>query len=196
MNPQTERNFWLRVDTKGGPNACHPWSGSMSSTGAPKLYVPSGSGSALRIAWELSHGVVPSEMMVCRTCSTRECVNFRHLTLKPRGREATFWAAVKKTDGCWEWTGYRRKSKQLYGSIMVNAKHMYAHRYSWLLHNGPIPDDMIVCHRCDNPSCVRPDHLFLGTDADNVADMVAKGRNSRGEKHAAIMRAVRLRNAC
>jgi hypothetical protein len=93
-----------------------------------------------------------------------------------------FWARVSKGADCWLWTGPRRKNG--YGKMMTsrpNRRWLVAHRFSWELHNGPIPAGMHVCHRCDNPTCVRPDHLFLGTDADNAADKVSKGRQSRGE---------------
>jgi predicted DNA-binding protein (UPF0251 family) len=63
---------------------------------------------------------------------------------------------------------------------------VYAHRVSWGLHNGPIPEGMWVLHRCDNPSCVNPTHLFLGTQADNVADMISKGRQATPEQTAHI----------
>lgn len=86
-----------------------------------------------------------------------------------------FWSKVQKGDGCWEWVG--TIGANAYGVLAVGRKHVYAHRLSWELHYGPIPDGHWVCHRCDNPRCIRPDHLFLGTHDDNMADMRAKGRS-------------------
>lgn len=89
--------------------------------------------------------------------------------------EERFWSHVEKTDGCWHWLAYR--DRRDYGRFMVAAgKPMLAHRFSYLLAYGELPDDLHVCHHCDTPSCVRPDHLFLGTDADNLRDMARKGR--------------------
>ena len=85
-----------------------------------------------------------------------------------------FWPRVLKTDGCWIWQGY--KDPNGYGQIGRRAKLILVHRLSWELTYGSIPNGLWVLHSCDNPSCVRPDHLFLGTNADNVRDMVAKGR--------------------
>jgi len=89
-----------------------------------------------------------------------------------------FWTKVQKGDGCWLWTackdqsGYGRLGARVDGSFFV----FKAHRLSWELAHGPIPEGVCVLHRCDTPSCVRPDHLFLGSKQDNYDDMVNKGR--------------------
>ncbi len=97
------------------------------------------------------------------------------------GRPATppsarFWQKVQKGDGCWEWQGSRNKLG--YGITSLRGRAIRAHRVSWEIVNGPIPDGLLVCHRCDNPACVRPDHLFLGTQIDNLRDMRTKGRGN------------------
>jgi hypothetical protein len=89
--------------------------------------------------------------------------------------EARFWAKVfRQEEGCWEWTGAFRTGG--YGHLNVGGRFRAAHRHSWELHNGPIPEGMLVCHHCDNRKCVRPDHLFLGTYSDNALDREQKGR--------------------
>ena len=89
------------------------------------------------------------------------------------------WAKVDKSGECWEWTG--AVDRKGYGRIHSFGD-TRTHRLSWELHYGPIPDGLWVLHRCDNPPCVRPDHLFLGTVADNSADMYAKDRQARGPR--------------
>lgn len=82
--------------------------------------------------------------------------------------------------GCWVWTKYRNRAG--YGVITTRGVRWLAHRLSWKVHKGDIPDGMLVCHKCDTPSCVNPSHLFLGDSKDNMDDMNRKGRHVRGEK--------------
>lgn len=98
-----------------------------------------------------------------------------------------FEAKVEKTDGCWRWLG--AKHGKGYGHFKMptgkgDGRIEKAHRTAYNLYVGEIPDGLMVLHRCDNPSCVNPDHLFLGTNDDNMKDMVAKGRGNgpRGEE--------------
>lgn len=100
-----------------------------------------------------------------------------------------FFDKVRRTDNCWEWRGQRMA--QGYGVFGIGRKYFKAHRISWTIHNGPIPARLWVLHRCDNPQCSNPAHLFLGTHADNMRDMAAKKRGFsggnggfvRGERH-------------
>lgn len=81
---------------------------------------------------------------------------------------------MQLTTPCIEWTGYR--DRQGYGRRSIRRRLFLVHRLAWEEANGPIPDDLCVLHACDNPPCMNPEHLFLGTRADNNADMDAKGR--------------------
>lgn len=91
-----------------------------------------------------------------------------------------------KDNGCWEWNGSRTPKN--YGYVSGPTKSFIASRLSWEHHKGPIPLGLYALHKCDNPPCVNPEHLFLGTKADNNKDMFAKGRNAdfRGEKHPGV----------
>lgn len=94
-----------------------------------------------------------------------------------------FWDCVdKKAPGeCWPWLA--NKFPNGYGLLRLGNKRALAHRVAWEICNGPIPNEMFVCHTCDLPSCVNPLHLFLGTHFENMRDMISKGRGARGESH-------------
>lgn len=89
---------------------------------------------------------------------------------------SSFWEKVdiKGQNDCWNW----KKSKKLngYGQLLWNYKNVYSHRTAWILSNGDIPQGLFVCHKCDNPACCNPNHLWLGTPITNVLDMMNKGR--------------------
>jgi hypothetical protein len=105
---------------------------------------------------------------------------------KQRTTEERFWRSVDKrsVDECWNWLA-SCPTNNGYGLFRVDGKKTLTHRYSWTLHNGSIPNGMIVMHRCDNPKCVNPAHLSIGTPADNAHDRDTKNRAAipTGEKH-------------
>lgn len=90
---------------------------------------------------------------------------------------------MEPNSGCWLWSGY--VTKWGYGAFRHNGKTLLSHRVSYSMHVGEIPAGMLACHKCDVPSCVNPDHLFLGSQTDNMQDMLQKGRfvPSRGQKN-------------
>lgn len=110
--------------------------------------------------------------------------------------------SIENEDVCWPWSGTR--DRKGYGVIRLAGGQFKAHRVTWAAFRGPIPDGMCVCHHCDNPGCINPKHLFLGTIGDNNRDMMQKGRHRwgdrpKGERHvhavltASLVREIRRR---
>lgn len=93
-----------------------------------------------------------------------------HIKKKP----SRFWGHIKKSDDCWLWQGY--KSRKGYGMMRYPKGRATTHRISWFLYYGAITPKQFVCHHCDTPMCVRPEHLFLGSHQDNMDDMKEKNR--------------------
>lgn len=142
--------------------------------------------------------VFPSQLRKGRGINCSKACNGNGV--KPTPLKDRFFRHVEKTkSGCWLWTGSTQGVKRDRGQMCVNGKVVKAARVSWEVHNGPIPEGRHVLHDCptgDNPLCVNPSHLWLGTHADNMADKVAKGRQGNlGEDnyHAVLTsRIVRL----
>lgn len=183
-----EKRFWSKVDKT---NTCWHWTGAKHGKKGPGvILMPGGKIPILahKLSWTLANGFLSDNLWVIQTCGNRLCVNPDHLRIsetKTQSIEDRFWRYAVKQDGCWEWRG--RKDKNGYG-MLSSKKRPYtlrAPRISWELHIGPIPNGLWVLHKCDNPSCSNPEHLFLGTPLDNVTDMIQKGRGARkGEQNS------------
>lgn len=137
----------------------------------------------------------PSIPRTCRTCNNhflvtpnqirrghgKYCSRACHREAQRVHTVTEFWKRVKKTDSCWIWLG--AFGKYGYGLTSYKSKTKRAHRLAYELTYGVDPGQLCVCHSCDNPACVRPDHLWIGTHADNHNDMKRKGRNKKGDAH-------------
>jgi len=127
-------------------------------------------------AWLLSGSAEAKEKM-----HRWQTAGVRAQQMAAQGLAHNFWLHIRvRENGCWEWEGSRGPSG--YGSVRVDGRSEYVHRHAWVLRYGPIPDTLHVLHRCDNPPCINPAHLFLGTNRDNVEDMCRKSRQAKGDR--------------
>ena len=182
-----DEHFWSLVDIRGD-DECWPWLGQCDKRNdygrlkiKPNVYV------AHRLAWMLSNNQpLSSTSRVFHRCPNGNCCNPNHLTTEFLTLEERFWPYVEtREEGeCWPWIGWRDDDGYGHASYPHNTgrQGILAHRLSWEIHCGPIPDGLFVCHHCDNPPCVNPKHLFVGTIQDNHRDMVNKGRNRGATK--------------
>lgn len=168
------------------PDGCWDWSGCYNEKNKSVQFWSDGKTQRGHlISWKIYNGEIPSGMKVKRSCNNPRCTNPEHLYLskheKPEGRnpntlKSGFEKHVIRKKGCWDWDG-SFYSVMGYGRFNFNKKMISAHRASWIIHYGDIPNGLCVCHKCDNPRCSNPEHLFLGTTQENNEDMMNKDRN-------------------
>lgn len=175
------------VDRSAGEDRCWPWVGTKLHRGYGRVSSEGRMVFAHCAAYELAHGPIPEGSWVFRSCGLAACCNPAHMFVS--GTRAVVSIAsrlderVDRTagpEGCWPYEGTTYGSG--YGRLTLSGTGRAAHRAAYELANGAIPPGMLVCHRCDNPPCCNPAHLFLGTPKDNTRDMIAKGRNGARTK--------------
>jgi hypothetical protein len=178
-----DTRFWSKVQMT---STCWLWLGSKAKTGHGQYTINRKLFQAHRLVFEVLYGPNSNNRTLYNTCQNTSCINPAHWTtsnprlgvkIGPKSDvQERLWGRIKKLEsGCWEWLG--AKDELGYGIIKVDGKTMATHRLSYALTNGFIPNGLLVLHKCDNPSCCNPDHLFVGTQLDNVWDSINKGRH-------------------
>ena len=149
-------------------------------------------GSEYRQCEHCGRSFVPRPEQIRRAGQGRFCSRPCASTYRREHVAERFWRWVDKSGDCWLWVGTRARNG--YGTIQIggaSGRRRLTHRVAWELTNGPIPAGVHILHRCDTPACVNPDHLWLGTQSDNLRDMAAKGRQGL-QKHPAHTHTAKL----
>jgi len=165
-------------------NDCLIWQGDIKSDGNGRFYHDYERQNINIIAWQIYYSEKPKGRII-KFCNKKLCIAKNHMGVNTNinDLERAFWSKVKKgsNDDCWEWIGNGDINK--YGTFYCFGANTQAHRFSYRITNGNFLKELCVLHKCDNPSCVNPNHLFLGSHNDNVQDKVEKNRQAKGSKN-------------
>jgi hypothetical protein len=173
---RNRHNFWKNVDIKND-NDCWNWKGTINNGNYGIMYYDNKNTVVNKVSYILHNGDIPKNMKIKCRCNNKLCVNPKHLyVINSDDTHQIFWNNVDKmsNDGCWLWKG--TKSSGGYGTLHYNNKRLLAHRMSYIIHYGQIPENKLICHKCDTPDCVNPKHLYAGTSSDNGNDQKYKNR--------------------
>ena len=186
FSDEIKDRFWSRVQMKG-ENECWEWNGCIGKNDIGVFSAFSATNRSIKAhkaAYIISHNKeVPEGMYVLQSCRNRICCNPKHLYLSDKRRnngdltiEERFLDKVDKSSGeCWIWTA----KKYYYGHFDIGGETLLAHRVSYSLFVGELEDGKVIAHKCDNPLCVRPEHLMMCTQQENIQDCIDKGRRAK-----------------
>lgn len=176
-----EERLWANVDRSDGDDGCWLWLGKVKGNdGMGRILLSDKREPKVnRYVWEIMTGErLGRHQTLYSTCKTPGCVNPSHWARGTKDNNEKLWSQVEKSEdpnGCWLWTG--RVNQYGYGRMWLGGHQVFVHRHVWEQLNGPIPETMCVCHKCDVRNCVAPHHLFVATTQENTQDKMDKGRH-------------------